>query len=82
MQVDILISDVTKLSTRTKVDDGILTTQIQFEARVPVASIARILNLQRQGAPIMATLGSAQAVMDLQFSEITGRRRETTGVEG
>ncbi len=74
MKVEILVPDISKLSTRTKVDDGVLTTQIQFEARVPVANIARILNLQRQGAPIMATIGSAQATMDLFVQEDTGQQ--------
>lgn len=81
MKVEIFISDISKITTKTRVDDGILVTAIQFEARVPVPSIARLLNLQRQGAPISAMIGSPQASMDLQFSETSGKRSAAAEVD-
>jgi len=77
MNVEIFIPEITRLTTRTKVEEGILITTVQFEARVPVGSIARILNLQRQGAPLMASIASPQASMDLQFEELRQKKAET-----
>ena len=68
MKVEIMIGEVTKLITRTKMDDG-LTTTLQFDAKVPVHNIARILNLQRQGIPLIVTVTSPQAQMDLNIQE-------------
>jgi len=76
MKVEIFVSEVRKLTTKTRIDDGIFTTTIQFEAHVPIPSLARLLNLQRQGAPISATLGSPQARMDLKVGEISDPFRE------
>jgi len=70
MHVEIFIPEISKLVTKTRVEDGILISTVQFEARVPVANLARILNLQRQGAPLMASIASPQATMDLQFAEL------------
>jgi hypothetical protein len=77
MKVEILISDISKLSTRTRVDDAGLTTTLQFDAKVPVASLARILNLQRQGAPMLVAISSPQAVMDLSIQEDRGQQQES-----
>ena len=68
MKVEILIPDITKLTTRTRLDPDLVTT-IQFDCKVQVASLARILNLQRQGAPLMLTVSSPQATMDLAIEE-------------
>jgi len=68
MEVKILISQITNLTTKTKLKGGLLTT-IQFEAKVNPQSIARVLNLQRQGAPLLVTIGSPQASMDLFIQE-------------
>jgi hypothetical protein len=70
MKVEILIPDITKLRTSTRLDPDLITT-IQFECKVQVASLARILNLQRQGAPLMVTVSSPQVTMDLAIAEDT-----------
>jgi len=70
MHVEIFMPEVTRLTTKTKLDEGVLITTVQFEARIPVGNLARILNLQRQGAPLMASIASPQARLDLQFSEL------------
>ncbi len=76
MNVEIFIPEITRLTTKTKVEEGILITTVQFEARMPVASVARVLNLQRQGVPLTACIESPQAAMDLEFSEVPRRRTD------
>ena len=71
MKVEILITDITNVVTKTKLQEGLLTT-IQFDAKVPVQSIARLLNLQRQGAPLLISISSPQAAMDLFIQEDKG----------
>jgi len=71
MNVEIFIPEISKLTTKSKVEEGVLITTVQFEARMHVGSVARILNLQRQGAPLMASIASPQAAMDLQFADMT-----------
>jgi len=73
-KVEILLPDITKLSTKTRVDDQGLVTTVQFDVKIHPAMLARILNLQRQGAPLLATIGSPQASMDLYIQE------ERTGI--
>lgn len=69
MKVEILIQEVDDLTTKTRVEDVGMITTIKFDAKVSPSSIARLLNLQRQRAPIMVTIGSPQAVMDLEIEE-------------
>jgi len=71
MKVEILIGEITKLTTKTRIEEG-LTTTIQFDAKIPVASVARLLNLQRQGAPLLVAFSSPQATMDLAIEEDRG----------
>jgi hypothetical protein len=71
MKVEILIGDISNLVTRTKATPEIITT-IQFDAKVPPANIARLINLQRQGAPILVVISCPQAIMDLDVSEDKG----------
>jgi hypothetical protein len=68
-KVEILLPDITNLSTRTKFDDQGQVTTIQFSAKIHPGVLARILNLQRQGAPLLATIGSPQVSMDLYVQE-------------
>jgi hypothetical protein len=68
MKVEVLIPDITKLTTSTRLDPDLVTT-IKFDCKVQVASLARILNLQRQGAPMMVSISSPQATMDLAIEE-------------
>ena len=68
MKVEILMSDIAKLAIKTRFDEGLVTT-IQFDAKIQPTHIARILNLQRQGAPLLVTIGSPQAAMDLNIQE-------------
>ena len=74
MKVEILIGDISNLTTKTK-RDGDLVTTIQFDAKIPVASVARLLNLQRQGAPLLVAVSSPQAVMDLAIEEDRGEEK-------
>jgi len=69
VKVEITIGEITKLLTRTKVEEGALVTTLQLQARIPVPDIARILNLQRQGAPIFVVIGSPQGALDLNIQE-------------
>lgn len=82
MKVEILIPDITRLATKTRYDENGLLTAIQFEAKIPPASIARILNLARQGAPIMAAISSPQALMDLTIAEYTPVEERQIPLEG
>jgi len=68
-KVEILLPDITGLSTRTKFDDQGQVTTIQFNTKIHPGLLARILNLQRQGVPLLATIGSPQASMDLYVQE-------------
>jgi hypothetical protein len=69
MKVEIILPDITGLSTKTRVDDQGQVTSITFSTKIHPGALARILNLQRQGAPLVATIGSAQASMDLYVQE-------------
>jgi hypothetical protein len=73
MKVEILIGDVSNLVTRTKATPELMTT-IQFDAKLPPASIARLINLQRQGAPLLVSISSPQAIMDLDIIEDRGAK--------
>ena len=78
-KVEILLPDITNLSTRTKFDDQGQVTTIQFNAKIHPGVLARILYLQRQGAPLLATIGSPQVSMDLYVQE--DQDTEPTGSE-
>ncbi len=67
--VQVVIDSITDLVIRTRVKDGALITTLQFQARIPVPGIARVLDLQRRGVPITATIASPQAAMDLDTEE-------------
>ena len=69
MKVEILLPDITGLATKTRQDDHGLVTTIKFEAKIHPGSLARILNLQRQGAPLLAIISSPQATLDLNIQE-------------
>ena len=69
MKVEIVITDITGLVTRTKVVEGALVTTLQLQAKIPVPDIARILNLQRQNVPIFAVIGSPQGALHLNIKE-------------
>jgi len=82
VKVEILVPDITRLATKTRLDENGLLTTIQFEAKINPGSIARILNLARQGVPIMAAISSPQAHLDLTVSEYTPAEEvQTTLVE-
>lgn len=77
MKVSIKITGMDKLTTRTRVveekEDGEvvdqhIVTSLTFEGYVPPVVMARILNLQKQKAPMYLEVGSDQAVMDLHFT--------------
>jgi len=97
MKISIKVNAIDKLNTRTKVveekdSEGDVVgqkiiTSLNFEGSIPPVVMARILNLQRQNAPLYLVVGSDQAVMDLNFTrveddkafmkEIEADRRET-----
>ena len=68
MKVEIVMSNISRLATKTRFDEVLVTT-IQFDAKIQPAHIARILNLQRQGLPLLVTIGTPQAAMDLSIQE-------------
>ena len=74
MKVELLLGDVSNVTTRTKATPELVTT-IQFDAKIPPATIARLVNLQRQGAPLLVSISSPQAVMDLAIEEDRGVER-------
>lgn len=69
MKVEIIIGEISKLETRTKWEPDGLITAFHFSARVTPPTIARILNMQKQGEPLYATIGSHQLAMDLSIEE-------------
>jgi hypothetical protein len=80
MKVEILLGDVSNLVTRTKATPELITT-IQFDAKVPPANIARLVNLQCQGAPLLVAISSPQAIMDLAIDE-DREAKSTTNEQG
>jgi len=74
MKVELLLGDVSNVTTRIKATPELVTT-IQFDAKIPPATIARLVNLQRQGAPLLVSISSPQAVMDLAIEEDRGVER-------
>lgn len=84
MKVEVLISDISELRTKTRLDEQGQITTVQFDAKIKPALIARILNLQRQGAPLLVSIGSPQATMDLDINEYSahaeaeGKKQENT----
>lgn len=79
MKVEILMADIDKFTTKTKVEERGLVTTIQFNTRVSVEGLARLLYLQRQGAPLLVRIGSQQAVMDLIVLPSTGINKRANG---
>jgi len=73
MKVEILLPDISRLTTKTKFDDEGLVTTIQFDTKIPPQALARVLNLQRQGCPILAVISSPQATLDLYVQEEPAR---------
>lgn len=71
MNVQIVIGDVANLSMKTVKgkDAPEPVTTVSFQTKMMPSTLARLLNLQRQGVPLMATLGSPQALMDLEVVE-------------
>jgi len=69
VKVEILLPDITDLATKTRFDEQGLVTTIKFEVKIHPASLARILNLQRQGAPLLAIISSPQATLDLNIQD-------------
>lgn len=70
--VEVKLTSVSKLKTSTKYDEDNheLVTTVQAEVGVHPVVLARILNLQKQGAPLYMIIGSQQAVMDLELKTI------------
>jgi len=68
MEIKVRCDMVSNLSARSKFDpdtgDQLITLSV--ETYMPPATLARILNLQKQRVPLYFELGSSQAVMDLE----------------
>jgi hypothetical protein len=82
VKISIKVNAIDKLNTRTKVVeekdsegdvvDRKIITSLNFEGSIPPVVMARILNLQRQNAPLYLVVGSDQAFMDLNFTREEG----------
>jgi hypothetical protein len=74
--VDIKLDYITGVTTKIKKSDsGKLIGTIQIEGEITPELIARLLNLQKQGVPLFASIGTDQLAMDLKieaFHPITG----------
>lgn len=68
MQSEIKIAHVDSFSTRVRLhpDKGLITT-LSIEVKMTPPDIARILNMQKQGAPITIIIGSDQLLFDLDI---------------
>lgn len=69
MKVEVLLPDITGLATKTQFNDEGLVTTIKFDTKIHPGVLARILNLQRQGCPLLAVISSPQATLDLYVQE-------------
>ncbi len=72
MHVEIPLTRIDNMRTSTKPDKetGDLVTTISVEARIHPGDIARLLNLQKQKAPLFVNIGSKQAALDLKFEDL------------
>lgn len=72
MHVEIPLTRIDNMRTSTKPDkeSGDLVTTISVEARIHPGDIARLLNLQKQKAPLFVNIGSKQAALDLKFEDL------------
>lgn len=81
MKVEITSRNVQKLQLATKVDDeGDLMVKVSVESKLHPGDIARLLNLQKNGAPLFFSIGSQQAQLDLGFFNIQSEKVEKTEV--
>lgn len=75
MEVKVTILGIEDLSAKTKLlvtERGRkLVTKLTFQADIPPVQLARVLNLQKQGVPLDATIQSPQATMDLDLMPTT-----------
>lgn len=77
MKVEVTSKNVQKLQLATKVDDeGDLTVKVSVESKLHPGDIARLLNLQKNGAPLFFSIGSQQAQLDLGFFNIQSEKIE------
>ncbi len=78
--IDIKLDNVRGITTKVKTGDNHeLIGTIQIEVLVTPAIIARLLNLQKQGIPLFAAVGTDQLSFDLRIEEIdslTGEIKE------
>ncbi len=76
MKVEISSANVQSLQLATKVDkeSGDLIAKVSVETKLHPADIARILNLQKNKAPLFFSVGSQQAELDLDFFTIRSEK--------
>lgn len=76
MKVEITSNTVSRMQLATKVDDesGNIITRISVESILHPADIARLLNLQKNKAPLFFSVGSQQAQLDLEFFTIRSEK--------
>jgi hypothetical protein len=79
--IDIKIDNIQAVTTKVKKGDNPneLIGVIQIEAPVNPGVIARLLNLQKQGVPIYASISTDQLCFDLTVTEVnnvTGEIRD------
>lgn len=69
MHSEIKINEVKNIITKVRLErEGSLITTLSIEAKLQPADIARLLNMQKQGAPIIVIIGSEQLMFDLDIS--------------
>ena len=80
MHSEIKISEVKSIITKVRLNpEGSLITTLSIEAKLQPADIARLLNMQKQGAPITVSIGSDQLMFDL---DITPSKPQIYSAEG
>lgn len=69
MKSEVTITDIRSITTKVKLypEQGLITT-LSIDAHLQPADIARILNMQKQGAPLNMTIGSEQLMFDLDIA--------------
>lgn len=80
--IELTLEQVVIGGIRTKYDEDTKGMQTVFTLKTgtPVENIARIMNMQCQGAPMYCIFGSRQARMDLQIVPININTGEIIGI--
>ena len=82
MKVEIKFNAVEKVGIKTKLDEENkeLIGTITVEGLINPSQVARLLNLQKTGAPLFMLIGSDQAMMDLSVEPMREKEPVAAGV--